>query len=321
MRQSLTRYQSRVRARRPNQKRERASARTAGTQRVSRGVGATVLRSDTRFMRPLRAWKGFITVNAGMFDFGESAGFVPFQQSAVYAAAAGACGARVRWLGDVLATERGRVRLISRVAGRDRAGLRQLARWPGVTIVTPEVEVAGFGLVPLVTPMHHAVWHLVPDLRAGMAQNWRGHIRQTERAGLRFRPGTAETLAALIASEAIQRAERRYQSLPSAFSRVLPHEALRLWEWRKAGVMQAAMCFVVHGSTATYHLCWGSEVARAAGVHGLMLVQAAEALWAEGVRWIDLGSVDTQAAPGLARFKLGTGAELRRLGATCLVLP
>ena len=49
--------------------------------------------------------------------------------------------------------------------------------------------------------------------------------------------------------------------------------------------------------------------------------QAAQALRAEGVRWLDLGSVDNEAAPGLARFKLGTGARLCRLGATCLVLP
>ena len=52
-----------------------------------------------------------------------------------------------------------------------------------------------------------------------------------------------------------------------------------------------------------------------------LLLRAAEALWAEGVRWLDLGSLDSERAPGLARFKLGTGAELRPLGATCLVLP
>lgn len=256
-----------------------------------------------------------------MFDFGETPGFLPFQQSAVYAAAAAACGARIRWLEGVLATERGRLRLISRVAGRDRDGLRRLARWPGVTVVTPEEDVAGFGLVPLVTPMHHAVWRLGPELREGMARNWRGHLRQAERAGLRVRRGNGTTLAALVAAEAVQRAERHYRALPPRFSRSLPGEALRLWEWRHAGAMQAAMCFVVHGTTASYHLSWGSDVARKLGVHGLMLVQAAEALWAEGVRWLDLGSVDTELAPGLARFKLGTGAELRRLGATCLVLP
>lgn len=256
-----------------------------------------------------------------MFDFGDTGDFVPFQQSAVYAAAVEACGARVRWLDGVLAVERGPVRLISRVAGLDRASLRRLARWPGATVVTPEARVSGFGLVPLVTPMHHAVWALEPDLRPGMARNWRGHLRQAERAGLRVRHGDRGTLEVLVASEAVQRLERRYRALPQVFTRALPERSLRLWEWRQAGVMQAAMCFVVHGSSASYHLSWGSDLARSEGVHGLMLVRAAEALRAEGVRWLDLGSVDSDRAPGLARFKLGTGAELRRLGATCLVLP
>ena len=256
-----------------------------------------------------------------MFDVGETGAFLPLQQSAVYAAAVTGCGARVRWLeGGVLAVERGRLRLVSRVA-LDRAGLRRLALWPGLTVVTPEDGVAGLGLVPLVTPLHHAVWALGPDLRAGMARNWRGHLRQAERAGLRVGRGDAGALEALIAAEAAQRAGRRYRALPEGFTRALPAGALRLWEWRQAGAIQAAMCFVVHGQSASYHLGWGSAAARAAGVHQPMLVQAAEALWTEGVRWLDLGSVDAEQAPGLARFKLGTGAALKRLGATCLVLP
>lgn len=260
-----------------------------------------------------------------MFGIGETGDFLPLQQSAAYAAAVAGCGARVRWLegvaGPVLAVEQGRVRLISRVSGLGRAELRRLARWLGVTLATPEDGVAGVGLVPLFTPMHHAVWALGPDLRAGMARNWRGHLRQAERAGLQLRCGDAETLAGLIAREAVQRVERRYQALPAGFTRALPKASLRLWEWRQGGAMQAAMCFVVHGASASYHLAWGSDAARAAGVHGLMLTQAAEALWAEGVHWLDLGSVDSEQAPGLARFKLGTGASLRKLGPTMLVFP
>lgn len=257
-----------------------------------------------------------------MFDSAETTDFVPLQQSAAYAAAVTGCGGQVRWLeGGVLAVERGRVRLISRVGGLDRAGLRRLARWAGVTVATPEVGVAGFGLVPLVTPMHHAVWRLGPDLRAGMAGKWRNRLVAAERAGVRVSRGDRATLEALVAAEAVQRAERRYQALPQGFARALPESALRIWDWRQAGAMQAAMCFVVHGTSASYHLGWASGAAKAAGVHGVMLTRAAEALRAEGVRWLDLGSVDTEAAPGLARFKLGTGADLRRLGATMLVLP
>lgn len=247
-------------------------------------------------------------------------GFLPLQQTAVYAAAAAASGARVRWLDGTLAVERGRLRLVSRVAGLDRTGIRRLAGWPGVTVVTPEEGVTGWGLVPLVTPLHHAVWRLEGDLRAGMAGKWRNRLVAAERA-VRVGRGDAATLARLIAEEAAQRRARRYRALPEGFARAIDPAALRLWEWRQAGAMGAAICLVVHGTSATYHLGWASAAAKAAGVHGVMLARAAEALREEGVRWLDLGSVDSEAAPGLARFKLGTGARLRRFGATCLVLP
>lgn len=231
------------------------------------------------------------------------------------------CGARVRWLDGVLAVERGRLRLVSRVGGLDRAGLRRLALWPGVTVVTPEVGVTGFGLVPLVTPMHHAVWALEGDLRAGLAGKWRNRLVAAERAGIRVQRGARGILEALLAEEAAQRRARGYRALPQAFSRALLERSLRLWDWQGEGGFGAGMCFVVHGATASYHLGWASQAAKAKGVHGVMLMRAAQALRAEGVRWLDLGSVDTEAAPGLARFKLGTGAKLHRLGATCLVLP
>lgn len=260
-----------------------------------------------------------------MFDCPRSDRFLPLQQSAAYGDAAAACGARVRWLegaeGPVLAVERGRLRLISRVGGLSRPALRRLARWPGLTIITPEAELRGFGLIPLVTPFHHAVWDLAGALRAGLAGKWRNRLVAAETAGVRVRRGDRGTLERLIRAEAQQRQARHYRALPEGFTRALPADALRLWDWHQAGETAAAMCFVVQGATATYHLGWGSEAARAAGVHGVMLMQAAKAMRADGVRWLDLGSVDTEAAPGLARFKLGTGAELRRLGATCLVLP
>ena len=251
--------------------------------------------------------------------------FLPLQQSAVYAAAVQACGARVGWLelgcGQALAVERGRVRLISRVGVPDAGALRRLARWPGVTLVTPDAPLAGFGLVPLVTPMHHAIWRLSGDLRPGMAGTWRSHLSAAERAGIRVEPGDSETLQDLIAAEGLQRKARRYRSLPQGFTHALPPEALRLWQWRQSGQLGAAMAFIRHGATASYHLAWASDAARRAGVHPLMLTRAARALYAEGVRWLDLGSVNTEGAPGLARFKLGTGAELVRLGPTLLVLP
>jgi len=274
-----------------------------------------------------------MTVNPAMTGYRIFEAFLPFQQSPVYAGAATACGARVRvidlGIGQALALERGLVRLVSRgpvwqgAPSPDlcRRALRRLARWPGLTLVTPSEPLSGCGLVPLVTPMHHALWDLSGDLRGRMAGKWRNRLVAAERAGLAVTAGDAATLADLVAQEAAQRALRRYRSLPAGFTRALPPEALRLWEWRQAGRLEAAMCFVRHGASASYHLGWGSGLARKAGVHALMLARAAEALQAEGVRWLDLGTVNSEDAPGLARFKLGTGATLRQLGATLLVLP
>jgi len=258
--------------------------------------------------------------------------FIAFPQSAAYGQAAAACGAKVfnadLGIGQALVVQRGRMRLISRgpvwesgTASDRRAALRRFARWPGVTVVTPEAGLSGFGLIPLVTPVHHAVWDLAGDLRAGLAGKWRNRLVAAERAGVRASRGDSAALERLIVAEAAQRLARSYRALPAGFSRALPHTALRLWEWRQGGQVHAAMAFVTQGGTASYHLGWASALARQRGAHGVMLWQAALALRAEGVRWLDLGSVDSEAAPGLARFKLGTGAGLRRLGATLLVLP
>jgi hypothetical protein len=134
-------------------------------------------------------------------------------------------------------------------------------------------------------------------------------------------PGQRGTLEALVAADLAQRRARGYRTLPVAFSRALPPAALRLWRWQDGSDTGAAMCFVRHGATASYHLAWAGPSARQRAVHQVMLWRAALALRDEGVRWLDLGSVDTEAAPGLARFKLGTGAALHRLGPTLLVLP
>jgi Acetyltransferase (GNAT) domain len=246
----------------------------------------------------------------------------PFQQSHAYAVAAGALGARigrgvfdgvqVQWL------DRHGLRLISRSAA-PRGVLRHLARHAGVTVATGAAQ--GFGLVPLMTDRFVALWDVAAApaaLRAAMHGKWRNRLTVVE-GSVRVRRGG--DLGALLAQEVAQRAARGYRALSPAFTMALPGQALHLWEWRHGGTLGAAMCFVRHGDWATYHLGWASDAARGRGVHGVMLWQAAMALRAEGVRVIDLGDVNTDHAPGLARFKLGTGAALVRVGQTAWVLP
>ncbi len=269
-----------------------------------------------------------------------AAGSAPLPQSWRYGAVAASFGARVGRavicdggrevaLAQVLA-RRG-LRLVSRGPvwldcpdpGHRRAVLRRLARAAAPVIATPAEAVAGFGLVPLLTPRHHAIWNLAPDpaaLRAAMEPKWRGRLGAAERAGLRLSQAPA-ALEALINSEAAQRLDRRYRALPPAFARAWGPGASRVLSWGQGGRIEAAVQVLCHGPWASYHLAWASEAGRTARAHWAMLWAMALWLRARDVRAFDLGDVDTEAAPGLARFKLGTGAALVRLGPTCLVLP
>ncbi len=264
-----------------------------------------------------------------------------FQQSRPYAAAAMAVGAQVMRAvvhdaGTVIGTaqvlRRRGTRLVSRGPvftegldnGTRRHALRRLARQGAAVVATPEEPMAGFGLVPLVTPRFCALWSLKPepdDLRAAAWGKWRNRVVTAARKGVEIRPAGLAALKLLVEAEAVQRHQRGYRALPAGFSLALPEASLRLWQWHDAGQVHAAMCFVRHGTWATYHLGWADAPARGVGAHGLMLWQAALSLRAEGVEMLDLGDVNSEVTPGLARFKLGTGAELHRLGATCLVLP
>ena len=72
---------------------------------------------------------------------------------------------------------------------------------------------------------------------------------------------------------------------------------------------------------ASYHVGWSGPEGRAANAHPLLLWSAMQALAAEGINRLDLGDVNTEDAPGLARFKIGAGANVRPLGPTILLPP
>jgi hypothetical protein len=276
------------------------------------------------------------------FDWPQAA---PLQQSQVYAAACRAQGARLaharfvegkRGIGQALLLERRGIRLCLRgpvwaepmSPAQQRVGLRLLARrgaGAGAAVLAlPDTPVSGFGLVPLMTQRHVALWDLTPDapaLLADMQGKWRNRLTRSLRNGIVADPGTPCHLPELVAAEGAQRRARGYRALSADFTLSLAPANLRIWLWRSKGRIEASMCFVRHGTWASYHLGHTSPLAREAGAHGVMLWHAAQDLRAEGVETLDLGDVNTEDAPGLAHFKLGTGARLCALGPLCWVLP
>ncbi len=163
-------------------------------------------------------------------------------------------------------------------------------------------------------------------MRRRMAQKWRNRLNAAERRSLPVRrvPPSGEALERLLAAEAAQRRARGYRALPPAFvERWLAAGAApsaQLWIAGSARAPAAGMLFLTWPGGAAYHLGWSGEEGRRTQAHHLILWHAMCDLARARCRTLDLGSLDTVNAPGLARFKLGSGAVPRRFGATCLLL-
>lgn len=189
------------------------------------------------------------------------------------------------------------------------------------------LRAAGFRMVA--TPAHVAELALAttPETRrAAFAPKWRGHLRQAERARLLIRDEAFDGDPShwLLAREAGMRRERGYRALPQsvacAFARACPGAARIHSAWEE-GEPVAGMLFLLHPPGATYQIGWSGERGRATSAHHLLLAVAADHLAAEGVLRLDLGTLDAEANPGLARFKIGCGARVRPLGGSWLRLP
>ncbi len=251
----------------------------------------------------------------------------PLQQSAAFARALAACGTCVVSDAPVV---------LRRALGFGRAltfatRIRPEACTPCTAphIINGECDDPAayrrLGYRQMITPAHLAEWDLTqPDRRAAMHQKWRNRLVRAEGHGLRLREtvwdGAPHWLFAH--ADALARA-RRYRPYPfallAAFARLNRGQAL-LFEAYAKGQPVAAVLTLRHGTTATYQTGWAGPQGRATHAHNLLLDRAATRLTALGHTTFDLGTVETDHTAPLAHFKLGTGANLRRLGGTWLRL-
>ena len=201
------------------------------------------------------------------------------------------------------------------------AALRLLRRSvPGRLLLTAERSDAALGragFVPVMTAGTMARLALDDGVRARMHGKWRNRLVKAERRGLEVGALRRTRLDWLLdADDAAQKA-KGYRALPRAFVQNWPDPVLSLAMIQK-GEPIAAMLFLRHGTTATYHIGWSGEDGRRVAAHNLLLWRAMEALRKDGARYLDLGALDTVNAPGLARFKLGSGAVPVKTGGTWL---
>lgn len=201
----------------------------------------------------------------------------------------------------------------------------------GMWILAPERadDIAGIRYTTILSPQHVAEIDLTDDTATRLSRQhvkWRNRLRHAQNAGLevthrRFDPDRDDHV---LSHEILQQRQRRYRALPPAFLRAwiaANPNATRLFTIAQNGAAIAHMLILLHRPVATYHIGWSGELGRKHSAHNLALWTASEWLARKGYTRLDLGSVDTENAPGLARFKIGSGARVRALGSTCLHLP
>jgi Uncharacterized protein involved in methicillin resistance len=193
----------------------------------------------------------------------------------------------------------------------------------GLKLMSPDSRLPGtLGHLGLTTPPEVVELDLRPslsDMRLSLNGKWRNALKKAESSNLcvtRLAPSPSVLLPYLLL-EKHQQAQRRYRGLPPEFALALQDVApksLRLFE-----VEDAFMLFILHGTSATYQIGHTGPRGRTINAHNLILWEAIKRLKLEGVRRLDLGTIDTRRAPDLARFKLRTGATARVLSPAALM--
>jgi len=179
---------------------------------------------------------------------------------------------------------------------------------------------------PVMTPQYMAELDLSTpeeDRLAAQHGKWRNRLRHSQSHTLTVTDGPyrPERDCDLLMREATQRKSQGYSALPLPFVENWAHTntgASRVFRAYGANGMQAFMLILLHRPGATYHIGWSNAEGRASSAHNLLMWRASNWLAQRGYTRFDLGVIDTDNAPGLARFKLGTGAVARPLGPTLL---
>jgi len=147
-------------------------------------------------------------------------------------------------------------------------------------------------------------------LRNGLRQNWRHQLVAAETLGMEVTVESAsEAFEWLMERYERDKREKSYTGPADALLRRIPTDERLVFRATAAEGPIAGILILLHGRCATYQVGWNSEPGRAANAHNLLLWRAVERLRESGFLALDLGGLDEVAAPGVAHFKRGLGAQ------------
>lgn len=153
-------------------------------------------------------------------------------------------------------------------------------------------------------------------LRAGLAANWRNHLKVSERGGLVFDMSTSEDARAwMLARHAEHMAEKGFSGTSVVFLQALQRQAPGDFFVCRAlleGEPVAGMIVVRFARSAEYFVGWYGPEARRSKAGNFLLWNAAQAMREQGCERFDLGGYSS--SDGYGRFKQDMrGGEYRLL--------
>ena len=181
----------------------------------------------------------------------------------------------------------------------------------------------GAGFWPLMTPASLAILPLHPPqlLRSEMHPQWRTRLRRAEGKDIDVTRYPLKEKHWLLSAEKVQMKTRKYRGISPqfsvAFSELNPDLA-QVFEAKCKGEVVAAIIVLRHGKMATWQIGHSTKRGRQVNAMNLLLWRAMEWLQSLGHTHLDLGIINEEDTPGLARFKLGTGACRERQSGTWL---
>jgi hypothetical protein len=196
-------------------------------------------------------------------------------------------------------------------------------RRPRFILFSPDIRESGHPSMASLTRVLTGYSTVIVDLslplsqlRARLHGYWRNRLAAAEKSGLRIAivGTTPRDYRWVLDEESRQREKKRFYSLPLGFvDNYLDaggSESALILKAEHQSRPVAAMLFLIHGRSATYHLGWAHAQGRALNAHNLMMWTAFDLLKQRGVTKLDLGGVNTQDLPGISRFKINTGGEV-----------
>ena len=161
-----------------------------------------------------------------------------------------------------------------------------------------------------------------PDtIRRSLHGKWRNALVKAELSGLSCRLlADPAAMAWLLDAHDRQRKAKRFGGPDAAaFSHIAAHtpakDLFAIGAYDGSAPVAGAL-FLRHGQVASYLIGWNDAKGRAANAGNLLLWNGILELHNRATGCLDLGGVDTRRAAGIARFKLGLGAEPYRIAGT-----